>query len=269
MSFSKVITHDTAFHADDVIAVALLRQAGYEFELIRTRDPEVLAAALPDKNTLVLDVGGAYDPSMLNFDHHQDRELLSAAGLVYDHFKDEICPADAQLYFGRFIAAIDAMDTNRDNIFELWSTLPKGFKNTSGILGGFNREITDPVMQYEQFEKAVIFALEMINNEIYSSVKKAKSEAEYQHRTVLANNVAVFDQFSTVWKEKKEHVFAVLPHANGWQIQTVDTNVAVVPQTVADLEGFVFRHISGFMAVLKDKDVAVDFAKTLDRLELQ
>lgn len=267
MSFSTVITHDTAFHADEVIAVALLRQAGYQFEITRTRNPTVLAEAVADKNILVLDVGGVYDPEMLNFDHHQNKELLSAAGLVYEHFKNEICPADAQAYFGRFISSIDVMDTNRDNIFELWSTLPKGFKNTSGILGGFNRDMTDAAMQYKQFLKATEVAQEIINNEIYSSVKKAKSESDYQFRTILDNNVAVFDQFSTVWKDKKEHTFAILPHANGWQIQTIDTNVAVVPESIATLEGFVFRHISGFMAVIKDKDALINFAKSMDRLQ--
>ncbi|MCF0056073.1 MYG1 family protein [Dyadobacter sp. CY356] len=267
MSFTTVITHDTAFHADEIIAVALLRQAGYQFELIRTRAPKVLEAAVADKNTLVLDVGGVYDPEMLNFDHHQNKELLSAAGLIYEHFKNEICPVDAQAFFGRFISSIDVMDTNRDNIFEIWSTLPKGFKNTSGILGGFNRDMTDAPMQYQQFLKATDIAQEIIGNEIYSSVKKAKSESDYQFRTVLDNNVAVFDQFSTVWKDKKEHIFAVLPHANGWQLQTVDTLVAVVPERITQLDGFVFRHISGFMAVVKDKAVLVEFARSLDRFQ--
>lgn len=262
-SFSKVITHDTSFHADDVIAVALLRHAGYDFELIRTRNPQVLADAVADPNTLILDVGGSYDPEKLNFDHHQDMELSSAAGLVYEHFKDEICPAEAQVFFGRFIASIDAMDTNRDNIFDLWATLPKGFRNTSGLIGGFNREVTDAALQYSQFEKAAAFALEIIGNEIYKSVKKAKSEAEYNDRLILDNNVAVFDQFSTVWKEKKEHTFAILPHANGWQIQTMDTNIAKIPESIAELDGFVFRHASGFMAVVKDKSVVMDFAQTL------
>ena len=41
MDFSKVITHNTAFHADDVMAVAMLRYADFEFELIRTRTPSV------------------------------------------------------------------------------------------------------------------------------------------------------------------------------------------------------------------------------------
>jgi uncharacterized UPF0160 family protein len=263
MTFSSVITHDTTFHADDIIAVALLRHAGYSFELTRTRDAKRLAEATADKETLVLDVGGVYDPAMLNFDHHQDRDLMSAAGLIYQHFKDEICPADAQPYFERFVASIDAMDTNRDNIYDLWATLPKGFRNTSGILGGFNREVTDAALQDSQFNKAVEVAMQIISNEIHMAAKKARSEADYKNRFILDNNVALFEQYSTVWKDKKEHVFAVLPHASGWQIQTIDTNVATIPESITDLKGFIFRHSSGFMAVVKDKDVLVDFAGTL------
>lgn len=263
MGFTKVVTHDTSFPADEVIAVAMLKLAGFEFELIRTRKPDILAEAITDKNTLILDVGGDYNPEMLNFDHHQDRELQSAAGLIYEHYKNVLCPTDSQPYFERFISSIDAIDTNRDNIFGLLDTLPKGFRNTSSIIGGFNRDMTNHVEQNKQFHIAVNFAIAIVQNEIYSAIKKAKSEADYDKRTILPNNVAVFDEFSTVWKSKEEHIFAVLPHANGWQIQTRDTTIAIVPENISQYDGFIFRHLSGFMAVIKDKEVAVDFAGTL------
>ena len=63
---------------------------------MRSRDPSVLATC-----TVVVDVGGEYDPARLRFDHHQksfsqslnslDSTLkwttkLSSAGLVYFHF---------------------------------------------------------------------------------------------------------------------------------------------------------------------------------------
>jgi uncharacterized UPF0160 family protein len=256
-----VYTHDTAFHADDVIAVAMLDYAGYTVSLTRTRNADILNEAKANPDAVVLDVGGVYAPDMLNFDHHQDMSLQSAAGLIYTHFKDVICPAEAQPYFAEFISAIDAMDTNRDNIFATWDLLPKGFRNTSSLIGAFNGDMSNPEEQMEQFATAVAFAKLIIGNEIKSGLRKAKSEAEYADRLILPNNVAVFDAFSTVWKRKAEHQFAVLPHANGWQIQSADTSVAVVPESVAACEGFVFRHASGFMAVVKEKAVAVAFAE--------
>lgn len=263
MAFSKVITHNTAFHADDVLAVAMLRYAGFEFELIRTRTPSVLEAAINDPNTLIADVGSVFNPSMLNFDHHQDMSLPSAAGMIYEHFKNEICPADAQPFFAQFISSIDAIDTNRNNIYAVWNTLPEGFRNTSNILSGFNRDVMNAAQQDDQFNKAVNFALTIIENERHSAIEKAKSEKQYASRQILPNNVAVFDEFSTVWKEKGEHLFAVLPHANGWQIQSRETSVATVPERVKECEGFIFRHGSGFMATVKEKSTAIAFAETL------
>jgi len=263
MHYLKVITHDTSFHADEVIAVALLKYIGYNVDLVRTRNPQVLATSIADPSVAVLDVGGEHNPLMFNFDHHQDMTLQSAAGLIYENFKNRICPPEAQPFFEKFIGSIDAMDTNRDNIFELMNALPSGFRNTSSLIGRFNRDVTNATEQFAQFEKALDFATVIIENEIYAALKKAKSEADYAGRTVLANNVAVFDEYSTVWKSKKEHVFVVLPHANGWQIQTIDTTVATVPESISESKGFIFRHGSGFMAVVKDKDVAVSFAETL------
>jgi uncharacterized UPF0160 family protein len=211
-----------------------------------------------------LDVGRVYDPERLNFDHHQDMQLQSAAGLIYEHFKDSFCPVEAQPYFAKFIASIDAIDTNRDNIYGVWATLPSGFRHTSAIIGGFNRDVTDAGFQDQQFVLAVDFAKKIIHNEIYSGIKKWASDRNYANRQILENNVAVFDEYNTVWKEKGDHVFVVLPHANGWQIQTVDTTIRKVPESVSDCEGFIFRHGSGFMAVVKDKQVAIDFASTLE-----
>ena len=159
-----------------------------------------------------------------------------------------------------FTADIDSIDTNRDNIFATWDLLPRGFRNASGLIGGFNREVTDAPQQLVQFEKALDFASLIIDNEINSATKKARSEAAYAQRIVLANNVAIFEEHSSVWKNKKEHLFAVMPHANGWQINSRDTTLGQVPEDVENCEGFVFRHKSGFMAVVKDKEVAIDFA---------
>jgi uncharacterized UPF0160 family protein len=259
----KVITHDTTFHADDVFAVAMLKIADFHVELTRTRDPLILADAIAQPHTIVLDVGGVFDPSMYNFDHHQDMSLVSSAGMIWEHFKDSICPVEAQPYFGQFIASIDAIDTNRDNIYAVWNTLPFGFRNTSGIIGGFNRDPTNAEKQLLQFDKAVAFAVSIIENEVISAQMKAESERQYAERSILVNNVAVFEKYNTVWKEKAEHKFAVMPHANGFQVQSRDTSIAIIPETAENFDGFIFRHKSGFMATFKEELQAVRFANTL------
>ncbi|KAK3633640.1 hypothetical protein LTR56_015706 [Elasticomyces elasticus] len=92
-------THNGHFHADEALAVFLLRLLPEyrNASLIRTRDPETLNTC-----TIVVDVGGVHDDSAKRYDHHQ-REFtatfpdhstkLSSAGLVWMHYGKQIIHA--------------------------------------------------------------------------------------------------------------------------------------------------------------------------------
>lgn len=122
-------THNGHFHADEALAVYLLRLLpDYKnASLVRTRDPEVLK----DCN-IVVDVGGVHDDSLRRYDHHQ-REFnaafpgkhtkLSSAGLVWMHYGKRIVSAvtgldvdsaDNELLYQKlyeeFVEAFDAND---------------------------------------------------------------------------------------------------------------------------------------------------------------
>ncbi|EKG21877.1 Metal-dependent protein hydrolase [Macrophomina phaseolina MS6] len=124
-------THNGHFHADEALAVYLLRTLPTygSSPLVRTRDPAVLETC-----HTVVDVGGVYDHAKNRYDHHQ-REFdayfpgknatkLSSAGLVYKHFGKDIIAQQTglridsedveilyqKLYEG-LIEAFDANDT--------------------------------------------------------------------------------------------------------------------------------------------------------------
>lgn len=121
-------THNGHFHADEALAVAMLRllPTYKDSSLVRTRDPELLRTC-----HTVVDVGGVYSDEQRRYDHHQ-REFttvfpghntkLSSAGLVYMHFGKNIIStvtglqpgADLDLLFEKiytdFIEAFDAND---------------------------------------------------------------------------------------------------------------------------------------------------------------
>ncbi|KAI8613900.1 metal-dependent protein hydrolase [Chytriomyces sp. MP71] len=90
---STIITHSGTFHADEALAVFMLQSLSQfqDANVTRTRDEAVIATG-----SVVVDVGGVYDPATLRFDHHQrgftetfDSKhdiKLSSAGLVYKHF---------------------------------------------------------------------------------------------------------------------------------------------------------------------------------------
>ncbi|KAL2886681.1 UPF0160 protein C27H6.8 [Ceratocystis lukuohia] len=102
-------THSGHFHADEALAVHMLRMLPEyaSSSLVRTRDPAVLATC-----DTVVDVGGEYDAAAKRFDHHQrgftttfpGRDTkLSSAGLVF-------------LHFGRALVAQSLRNNGNENI---------------------------------------------------------------------------------------------------------------------------------------------------------
>ena len=89
MTDITIATHNGNFHADDVFSIAALKNIFPAFNLVRTRDLEVIGKA-----DVVIDVGGIYDPETGRFDHHQrggagERENgipYSSFGLVWKKY---------------------------------------------------------------------------------------------------------------------------------------------------------------------------------------
>ncbi|CAK9438540.1 uncharacterized protein LODBEIA_P27640 [Lodderomyces beijingensis] len=130
----KICTHSGTFHADESLAVYLLKLLPQfqNAQLVRSRNP-------PDweESDIVVDVSGKYDGKKY-FDHHQ-REFdttfndkyktkLSSAGLVYKHFGKDIIKEVLGLHEGdknvellydkvykEFIESIDANDNGVNN----------------------------------------------------------------------------------------------------------------------------------------------------------
>ena len=89
-----IATHNGNFHADDVFAVAALKNIFPAAKLIRTRDLAVIANA-----DIVVDVGGIFDTETNRFDHHQkggagarDNGIpFSSFGLIWQKYGLTIC----------------------------------------------------------------------------------------------------------------------------------------------------------------------------------
>lgn len=117
-------THSGHFHADEALAVYMLRllPTYAESPLVRTRDPAKLAEC-----HTVVDVGGEYDPARRRFDHHQRgftatfpgrKTKLSSAGLVWAEFGREIVAQElrkARAEESRGGGSAEAMDITGDD----------------------------------------------------------------------------------------------------------------------------------------------------------
>lgn len=96
-----ISTHHGSFHADEVMACAMLKclPEFVPMPILRTRSQEEI-----EKASIVVDVGGTYEPERHRYDHHQKTFTgtyseeypnikLSSAGLVFKHFGPAIVQA--------------------------------------------------------------------------------------------------------------------------------------------------------------------------------
>ncbi len=88
LSPTRIGTHDGAFHADEVLATAILTRIYPDHYIIRTRDPDIWPMI-----DILIDVGGVYDPSYNRYDHHMPEppknhlgHYYSSAGLIWKHY---------------------------------------------------------------------------------------------------------------------------------------------------------------------------------------
>lgn len=167
----KIGTHNGHFHADEALAVYMLRllPTYANSSLVRTRDPALLETC-----HTVVDVGGEYDPARNRYDHHQRTftttfpgrpTKLSSAGLVYMHFGKSIIaqrlqkPEDSDevgvlwnKLYESFIEALDAHDNgisayDPDKIAE--AGIEKRFSDSGftlgALVGRLNPDWNDPL----------------------------------------------------------------------------------------------------------------------------
>jgi len=103
MSYT-IITHAGKAHIDEILAVAALAvfKKEYPSEVRRMNSNEAaefVASGSVPANCWVIDCGLEYDPDRRLFDHHQDRELPSAALMIFNHIFPDLQGTDLHDYF--------------------------------------------------------------------------------------------------------------------------------------------------------------------------
>lgn len=234
----QICTHSGSFHADEALAVYMLRLLPEykDARVVRSRDP-----AKWEESDIVVDVSGKYDNGTKFFDHHQ-REFfetfsdrygtkLSSAGLVYKHFGREVikalCPQlstedNEFLYekvYKEFVESLDANDNGISNVeFEELGVKPKFHDKNITIPGiiskmnpSWNEDCSDSKFD-ECFSKASGFIGEVFVNLVkgYGEswlpakdiVKKAFTN---RHEIDPSGKIILLDQFCP-WKE---HLYEV------------------------------------------------------------
>ena len=167
----SIATHNGTFHADDVLAVALIRAfLDEEATVDRTRDPDRLARA-----DVVIDVGGEYDPIRRRFDHHQKSYTgpLSSAGMVLKWLLEQgrMEPGLHDLLRTRVVDYVDDVDNGRVEPLAhvpCFATMVQAANRGALTLADFDR----------RFEEAVFMADVLVAGVVGDHQEMVEAQAE-------------------------------------------------------------------------------------------
>ncbi len=293
-----LITHDQSFHADDVMAYAILQEVlerrGACWKLTRSRDESVIA-----RGDIVFDTGNQYDPTTNRYDHHQAERagardngvMYASAGLVWKHFGREICSSDDvwQSIDRCLIQEIDSGDSGQNYIGTLLFT-DSGYTSLGIHIANFgptgDEPGTAPTMLC-RFEAAAAFARGILTRMIRSrdALEKAFEEVKLVYQDTPDKSILVFEKNydRPIWKrlaEYSEPVYVVYPNmkGSGWKIECIPVNPVLMesrkllPESwrglrdddlvkVTGTSDAKFCHPSGFLFGAETKESAIALAK--------
>ena len=256
MTITKIITHAGQFHADEVLAIALLRILGYDAPVERTFTPSEEDFA--DPTVFVLDIGRRFEPEKGNFDHHKDGQLVATNLLLLQHLEEQVGGyAVAKQLYARLFSRVSDVDRG---LVVLDST---GIPEFNMLIRAFN-SLSDG------FDRALSVATEILTA-ILETTRKAIADESRWYALEKLNGIAYQHDTDVIlcWKEKaKEEGICLLVCPNlrgGYSVVSRDTAELVIPVD----EYQTFRHASGFMATYPSYQIALQQANVLLSLPQQ
>ncbi|MCP4449361.1 MAG: MYG1 family protein [Myxococcales bacterium] len=282
----RLATHNGPFHADDVLAAALVRVfLDAEATVVRTRKSELLEEA-----DVVFDVGGVFDPALGRFDHHQ-REYQgnrSSAGMVLDWIESrgEVDASVAASLRTHLVDYVDAVDTGaRASAGDV-----PCFSSMVGVLVE-RAEDSDFDKWYERSVGMAVDIVEAISMGCLRSERDALAVRTAMEDSVAADRRVLFFEEYLKWKpayfeaEGAEHPtdYVLFPGRGDWRVVTIPVAVdskddkRKLPEEWAGLEGEAlasvvgvtgarFCHKNRFIAAFADRDSALEALRAWDRL---
>ena len=287
----KVVTHSGTFHADDVFAFSVLREALGAFDFVRTRDAAVIGAA-----DIVFDVGAVYDPAKGRYDHHMrdlprrfDGTPYSSVGLIWRDYGREALP---RLAPGIETEAVDTVWQDIDQEFILAidqadnGVAPVSSGHLSLLIEAFNPTWNSVQSYDEAFLEAAGFARGIL----VRACRQAHAEAQALSQVLTAARqaqdprVIVLDR-KLPWEKAvftgglQDLLFVVYPNEDvtSWYCRTVPPELGSFGQRLslpeawrglqdaafsqaAGVEDGVFCHPGGFICGARSRQSALRLA---------
>ena len=284
-------THSGSFHADDVLAAAVLRLANPAVTILRSRDQAQLESA-----DILFDVGRTFDPAAGRFDHHQlefseARENgipYSSFGLIWRELGAELCGsiAAASRVDRWLVQGVDAIDCG---ITLSKEPPPVSVMSISTVIGSFNpgwQDDTSTEARLAAFEQAVACAKAILQNTIREAKALEAARAVVEQGAMLDSGRLLLLDRDVPWKEfvqgssaHERLLFVIAPDTQAkWHVHAVPeqpgsfANRKSLPAAWAGLDweeldrvvgikDCVFCHRARFVAGHRTRDGAMAMAR--------
>jgi len=292
------VTHSQGFHADDVVAYAILKEVltkqGEAWEIVRTRDLEIIKTG-----DIVFDVGGEYNPTQNRYDHHQEGRagsrdngvLYASVGLIWKHFGRDLCSSDRvwDEIDRNLIQELDAIDNGQNYIGQLMFK-DSGYTSLSIHIANFKplalgkKDANDLLNAFEEVSEFARGILRrMIDNEEF--FEHAFFEVSEIYKNTTDKHILIFnkDYGRPTWKRLSEYpepMFAVYYNDkyDDWRVESIPVTPITFEarklapeswrglsnQELQDATGVSdakFCHPSGFLIGVKSFEGAMELAK--------
>lgn len=288
----KLITHDGAFHTDDIFSCAALttylEKDNQGFDIIRTRDRDIVA-----KGDFVFDVGGVYDPEKNRFDHHQPGGAgkrsngveYSSFGLIWQKFGRELCSSEKvwSIVDKDLVSPIDAGDNGQELFDVKGEVFPFLLQGAFSMLGRTWKE--PPEKNDEYFLEAVDIAKKILLREIKWAEDAVEAEAKVleSYQNSKDKRIVVLEKdypFQLTLQNFTEPLFVISQRAldRFWKVEAVRHGLKTFKnrknfpvawgglrdeplQSVSGVADAIFCHRGLYYAVAKSKEGAIALAE--------
>lgn len=262
----KIITHEGTFHSDEIFSIGLLMsfilKDGQDVQIIRSRNEAFLEEYRAIPEIYILDIGGDYNEEKHNFDHHQDDDYFkdkAAIRLIYDYLLNDhkMEASIGRHLWENLIKLINLWDLGQEQKFVNYYHRP-----LPSLISSYNRTTESLSEENIQFEKALRFGIEIIENEIFSYQQYQDAKRTFlQHRNINSQTV-IFETFnpkhSSFLKQYRNIRYYIYPYKGNWAVGTVNSTKHPLPNCEF-CEHLVFSHKNHFLTVFDTKEAAIRF----------
>ena len=272
-------THSGPFHADDVLAFAMIRVfLDEEARVIRSRETETLERA-----DILIDVGGRYDPDTGRFDHHQANYTgpLSSAGMILQWLEQtgRVSAPIAGALREQLVDYVDAVDNGRRKAspqVPCFSSIIATVSEGATASEGHDRLYLEMTQLAQRYVSGVVRSIEEAEA-AQAGVISAMEEAEREGRAVIY--LSRYLKWKPAYFENggSQHPtnYVLFPAEGRWRVLAIPVerdslqNKRSLPEAWAGLcdedlsevigvEGARFCHKNRFIAVFDTRSAALE-----------